>query len=81
MTKLSDARLAALAEEYETMLLLQAVDAVDRMRERLSDDGNRTPELRDRLLNLHKLSMDVITRGQKAKIGNCSPGVVASVPA
>ena len=58
-----------LTENFETMSLLQAVDAVDRLRERVSDDGHRPPELRDRLLKLHELAMDVISRGHKAKIG------------
>jgi hypothetical protein len=34
----------------------------------LSDgDGHRPPEIRDRLLKLHQLAMDVINRGQKGK--------------
>jgi hypothetical protein len=68
VAELTEAEWERLGENFETASLLQAVDAVDTLRTQLSDgDGNRRPEIRDRLLKLHQLAMDVINRGQKGK--------------
>jgi hypothetical protein len=68
MVEMTDAEWQALDENFETASLLQAVDAVDMLRTQLSDgDGYRPPEIRDRLLKLHQLAMDVINDGRKGR--------------
>lgn len=53
-----------LYENFETYALLDAVDAVDRLRDDLNDgDHGRPPELRINLLKLHGLAMAVVNQG------------------
>jgi len=52
-----------LHEDFDTHTLLDAVGELDTVRGILSDDGNRPPEIRERLLRLHALAMAVVNEG------------------
>jgi len=52
-----------LYEDFDTHTLLDAVGELDTLRGSLSDDGNRPPEIRDRLLRVHSLAMAVVNEG------------------
>ncbi|WP_235183261.1 transposase [Deinococcus phoenicis] len=57
-----------LYQNFETRRLLDAVDAVDRLRDDLGDDEDgRPPELRSRLLKLHTLAMAVVNEGARSR--------------
>jgi hypothetical protein len=54
----------AVYENFATCALLEAVDAVDRLRDDLNDGEDcRPPELRTNLLKLHSLAMTVVNGG------------------
>lgn len=51
-------------ENFETTTLLTAVDKIDEARGHLRDgDYCQPPEIRDNLLKLHQLAMDVVNKG------------------
>ncbi len=53
-----------LYENFETTWLLDAVGHIDTLRSHLSDrDSIRPPQMRDDMLQLHQLAMDVINNG------------------
>ncbi len=53
-----------LHENFETTWLLDAVGHVDELRDYLNDgEYNRPPEIRDNLLKLHGMAMDVVNNG------------------
>ncbi len=53
-----------LHENFETTLLLDAVGHVDELRGYLNDgEYGRPPEIRDDLLKLHGMAMDVVNNG------------------
>ena len=68
MATMTDAEWQALNENFETVSLLQAVDAVDALRGHLNDrEKYQPPEIRDNLLKLHQLAMKVVNEGQKGR--------------
>ena len=57
-----------LYEHFETTWLFTAVDKVDELRGILADgEGGQPPEIRDDLLKLHGLAMDVVNQGVTSK--------------
>lgn len=57
-----------LYQNFETRRLLDAVDAVDNLRDDLNDgEDGRPPELRSRLLKLHTLAMAVVNEGARSR--------------
>jgi hypothetical protein len=65
---MTDAEWQALNENFETVSLLRAVDAVDTLRVHLGDrEKYQPPEIRDKLLKLHQLAMKVVNDGQKGR--------------
>lgn len=63
MATMTDDELQHLAENFETTALLTAVDQLDTVRGLLRDDGFAPPEIRNDLLKLHGLAMDVVNNG------------------
>ena len=64
MNRLSESAHQKLYENFETTTLLDAVDHLDRLRAELGDDEDfRPPTLRQDLLRLHQLAMDVVNSG------------------
>ena len=56
-------------KDFETFSLLNAVDAVDELRDHLNDgDYGRPPQLRTDLLKLHQLAMDVFNHGARSQL-------------
>jgi len=54
-----------LYSNYDTSALLRAVDSIDELRGLLGDGSDlKPPEIRDDLLKLHGLAMDVVNPGQ-----------------
>lgn len=51
---------------FDTRRLLEAVDELDTLRGSLSDDGHRPPAIRDQLLKLHGMAMEVVNNGARA---------------
>jgi hypothetical protein len=53
---------------FDTQSLLDAVDAIDELRDHLNDgEHNRPPEIRTNLLKLHTRAMDVVNSGHLEK--------------
>ena len=68
MTRLSEKAYQKLYENFETTTLLDTVGHLDRLRVELADDEDfRPPTLRQDLLRLHQLAMDVVNRGYLSK--------------
>ncbi len=70
MATITDAEWDGLSpENFDTMTLLHAVDAVDELRGELNDgeDGS-PPQLRIDLLALHQLAMAVINQGSRSRV-------------
>ena len=68
MTKLSEKAHQKLYENFETTTLLDAVDHLDSLRYELADDEDfRPPTIRQDLLRLHQLAMDVVHSGYLSK--------------
>ena len=68
MAEITDEEWQNLYENFETTLLLDAVDKIDEARTSLGDGENfEPPEIRTDLLKLHQLAMDVINNGHKDK--------------
>ena len=64
MATMTDDDWQHLYENFETYALLDAVDAVDRLRDDLNDgECGRPPELRTNLLKLHGLAMAAVNQG------------------
>ena len=64
MNRLSEKAHQKLYENFETTTLLDAVDHLDRLRSELADDEDfRPPTIRQDLLRLHQLAMDVVNSG------------------
>ena len=57
-----------LTEDFDTMTLLEAVDHIDEARGYLADGENlEPPEIRQGLMKLHGLAMEVVNEGQNEK--------------
>ena len=57
----------ALRENFTSSWLLDAVNDVDTLRDYFNDrDGRRPPEIRETLLRLHALALEVINRGHES---------------
>ena len=68
MSTMTDEEWQHLYENFETTALLNAVDAVDSLRDDLNDgEGCRPPELRTNLLKLHELAMAVVNHGARSQ--------------
>lgn len=68
-TRITDKEWNELYDSFETTKLLSAVDAVDVIREGLSDDENGCPpQLRTDLLRLHQLAMAVFNEGSRSQV-------------
>ena len=68
-TRITDEEWNELYDSFETTTLLSAVDAVDVIREDLSDDEyGGPPQLRTDLLRLHQLAMAVFNEGSRSKV-------------
>lgn len=50
---------------FDTRQVLTIIDDVDTLRAALSDDGLQSPEIRNRLLRLHKLAVKVVNEGSQ----------------
>lgn len=58
-----------LYENFETMDLLYAVDHIDKLRSFFGDGSDfQPPEIRNSLMQLHELSMDVVNNGSDNEI-------------
>lgn len=58
-------------DNFDTMALLSAVDAVDELRSDLNDnEDGAPPQLRDDLLKLHQLAMAVINQGSRSQVAD-----------
>jgi hypothetical protein len=58
-------------ENFDTTVLLRAVDAVDELRSDLNDsEDGAPPQLRDDLLKLHQLAMAVINQGSRSQVAD-----------
>jgi hypothetical protein len=68
--KITDAEWEKLdPENFDTYTLLDAVAAVDKMRDHLNDgEDGRPPELRTDLLKLHQVAMDVFNHRYQSRI-------------
>lgn len=61
---MNDEEWTKLHENFETAWLLDAVGHVDQLRDYLNDgEYGRPPEIRDDLLKLHGMAMDVVNNG------------------
>lgn len=66
---MTDDEWRALYESFETRWLLDAVDEVDTLRGHLSDDQHhRPPDIRNNLLKLHQLAIEVINNGSRSRV-------------
>ena len=64
MAEITDEEWQNIHENFETTTLLTAVDKIDQMRGYLSDrEYCQPPEIRDDLLKLHQLAMEVVNKG------------------
>ena len=62
--KMTDSEWQNLNDNYDTTALLDAVEHVDEARRHLSDgEFCKPPQIRDDLLKLHQLAMDVVNHG------------------
>ncbi len=59
--------LERLRENFESHDILDAVDHLDEVRPIISDDDFRPPEIRIKLLKLHKVAMELINTGSEDK--------------
>jgi len=61
-------------DNFDTMALLSAVDAVDELRSDLNDnEDGAPPQLRDDLLKLHQLAIAVILKGESLRKQTTTP--------
>jgi len=68
MAQITDKELEALQDGFDTMSLVHAVDELDKMRRHLNDrEHHNPPEIRDDILKLHDLAMDVVNHGMKGR--------------
>jgi hypothetical protein len=68
VARMTDSDRQALPENFDTYWLLDAVDQVDELRHHLNDgEGHRPPEIRNQLLALHALAMEVVNEGAESK--------------
>ena len=66
MARITDKELEALQDGFDTVSLIQAVDELDQMRGHLNDRAHHNPpEIRNDILKLHDLAMDVVNHGMK----------------
>ena len=64
MQHITDEEWQTIHENFETTTLLTAVDKIDQVRGHLSDrEYCQPPEIRDDLLKLHQLVMEVVNKG------------------
>jgi hypothetical protein len=57
-----------LRENFTSSWLLDAVKEVDTLRDYFTDrDGPRPPEIRETILRLHALALEVVNRGHKSR--------------
>lgn len=68
VTGMTEEEYRRLYQSFETRRLLDAVDAVDKLRDDFGDDEDgRPPELRTQLLRLHTLAMAVVNEGARSQ--------------
>lgn len=68
MAEITDKELEALQDGFDTVSLIQAVDELDQMRGHLNDrEHHNPPEIRNDILKLHDLAMDVVNHGMKGR--------------
>jgi hypothetical protein len=68
MAEITDKELEALQDGFDTVSLIQAVDELDQMRGHLNDRAHHNPpEIRNDILKLHDLAMDVVNHGMKGR--------------
>jgi hypothetical protein len=66
MAQITNKELEALQDGFDTVSLIQAVDDLDQMRGHLNDRAHHNPpEIRNDILKLHDLAMDVVNHGMK----------------
>ncbi|HJU16922.1 MAG TPA: transposase [Stellaceae bacterium] len=66
---MTDDEWRALCENFKIGWLLDAIDEVDALRGRLSDDEcHWPPEIRDSLLKLHQFAMEVVNGGSRSRV-------------
>lgn len=65
--------LERLREDFETYEIMDAVDCLDNVRPIISDEGIRPPEIRIKLMKLHKVAVDLVeiqSHDDKKKLNN-----------
>ena len=68
MAEITDKELEALQNGFDTLSLVHAVDELDKMRGHLNDrEHYNPPEIRNDILKLHDLAMDVVNHGLKGR--------------
>ena len=68
MAEITDEELEALQEGFDTFSLIHAIDEIDKMRAHLNDQAHHNPpEIRNDLLKLHELAMDVVNEGATSR--------------
>jgi len=65
VAKITDDEWEKLEAGFDTRQLLDVIDDVDVLRSALNDDGHQPPEIRNRLLKLHGLAMEVVNEGSQ----------------
>ena len=68
MAEITNKEPEALQDGFETFSLISAIDELDQMRGHLNDRAHHNPpEIRNDLLKLHDLAMDVVNHGMKGR--------------
>jgi hypothetical protein len=68
MAEITDKELEALQDGFDTFSLIHAIDELDKMRGHLNDrEHHNPPEIRNDILKLHDLAMDVINHGETGR--------------
>lgn len=68
MAEITDKELEALQDGFDTLSLVHAIDELDKMRGHLNDRAHHNPpEIRNDILQLHDLAMDVVNHGMKGR--------------
>jgi chromosome segregation ATPase len=64
MAEITAKELEALQDGFDTFSLIHAIDELDKMRGHLNDrEHHNPPEIRNDILKLHDLAMDVVNHG------------------
>lgn len=68
MAEITDGDLEALQDGFDTLSLIHSIDELDKMRGHLNDrEHHNPPEIRNDILKLHDLAMDVVNYGMKGR--------------